>query len=132
MTESYFMNKKENQKKKSWFKTKMIIKLMLLIQFLAIDFESLNNLELYGGYMNDDTADHVTFITWFPKTVVAPFHVTLNQQLHYSLSPRSCCGSVDKTTDSQSWGPRFKSAGSGSSALGQYTLSSLSSPSERT
>ena len=44
----------------------------------------------------------------------------------------SCCGSVDKTTDSQSWGPRFESAGSGSSALGQGTLSSLPSTSERT
>ena len=45
---------------------------------------------------------------------------------------RSCCGSVDKTTDSQSWGPWFESAGSGSSALVQGTLSSLPSPSERT
>ena len=27
---------------------------------------------------------------------------------------RSCCGSVDKTTDSQPLGPRFESAGSGS------------------
>ena len=32
---------------------------------------------------------------------------------------RSCCGSVDKNTDSQLWGPWFKSAGSGSSALRQ-------------
>ena len=38
---------------------------------------------------------------------------------------RSCCGSVDKTTDSQSWGTRFDSAGSGSIALGQDILSSL-------
>ena len=37
-------------------------------------------------------------------------------------------GSVDKTTDSQSWGPQFESAGRGSSALGQCTLSSLPSP----
>ena len=44
---------------------------------------------------------------------------------------RSCCGSVDKTTDSQSWGPQFESAGSGSSSLGQGTLSSLPSPSQR-
>ena len=42
-----------------------------------------------------------------------------------------CCGSVDKTTESQSWGPRFISAGSNSSALGQSTLSSLFSPSDR-
>ena len=45
---------------------------------------------------------------------------------------RSCCGSVDKTTDCRSWGPQFKSAGSGSSVLGQGTLSSLPSPLERT
>ena len=38
---------------------------------------------------------------------------------------------VDKTTDSQSWGLRFESAGSGSSVLGRGTLSSLPSPSER-
>ena len=44
----------------------------------------------------------------------------------------SCCGSVDKTTDSWLWGPWFKSADSGSSALGQGILSSLPSPSERT
>ena len=44
---------------------------------------------------------------------------------------RSCCGSVDKTMDSQSWGPQFESAGSVSNALGQGTLSSLPSPSER-
>ena len=44
---------------------------------------------------------------------------------------KGCCGSVDKTTDSQSWGPRFK-CGSGSIALWQGTLSSLPSPSERT
>ena len=44
----------------------------------------------------------------------------------------TCCGSVDKTMDSQLWGPQFESAGSGSSALGQGTLSSLPSPSERT
>ena len=43
-----------------------------------------------------------------------------------------CCGSMDKTTDSQSWGPQFESAGSGSSALGQGTLSLLPSPSEMT
>ena len=48
------------------------------------------------------------------------------------VSERSCCGSVDKTTDSQSWGPRFESAGSGSIAVGQGTLSSLPSLSERT
>ena len=52
--------------------------------------------------------------------------------LKIKSSLRSCCGSVDKTTDSQSWDPRFESAGSGSSALGQGTLSSLPSPSERT
>ena len=40
---------------------------------------------------------------------------------------RSCCGSVDKTTDSQIWDYWFKSAGSSRSALGQGTLSSLSS-----
>ena len=34
----------------------------------------------------------------------------------------SCCGSVDKTTDSRPWGPRFESTGSGSSALGQCTI----------
>ena len=45
---------------------------------------------------------------------------------------KSCCGSVDETTDSQLWGPRFESAGSGSSAFGQGTLSSLPNPSERT
>ena len=46
---------------------------------------------------------------------------------------RRCCGSVDKTTDSQSWSPWFESTGSGSSAhLGQGTLSSLPSPLERT
>ena len=50
----------------------------------------------------------------------------------YSIYSRSCCGSVDKTTDSQSRGPWFESACSGSSALGQGTLSSLPSPSERT
>ena len=50
----------------------------------------------------------------------------------YSLQYlRSCCGSEDKTMDPQSWGPRFKSAGSGRSALGHGTLSSLRSPSER-
>ena len=38
-----------------------------------------------------------------------------------AISKRSCCGSVDKTMDSQSWGPQFESAGSGSSALGQGT-----------
>ena len=38
-----------------------------------------------------------------------------------------CCGS-----ESQSWGPRFISADSNSSALGQGTLSSLFSPSDRT
>ena len=48
------------------------------------------------------------------------------------IAARSCCGSVDKTMDSHPWGPRFESAGSGSSALGQSTLSSLSSPLERT
>ena len=42
----------------------------------------------------------------------------------------SCYGSVDKTTDSQSWGSQLESAGS--SALGQGTLSSLPSPSVRT
>ena len=31
--------------------------------------------------------------------------------------PLSCCGSVDKTTDSQPWGPWFESAGSGSSDI---------------
>ena len=45
---------------------------------------------------------------------------------------RSCCGSVDKTTYSQLWGPQFESAGSSSSTLGQGTLSSLPSPLERT
>ena len=54
------------------------------------------------------------------------------QQEWKSLSMRSCCGSVDKAMDSHLWGPRFESAGSGSSALGQGTLSSLPSPSERT
>ena len=39
---------------------------------------------------------------------------------------------IYKTTDFQLGGPRFKSAGSGSSALRQCTLSSLPSPSERT
>ena len=43
---------------------------------------------------------------------------------------KSSCGSVDKTTDSQSWGLQFESAGSGSNALGQCTLSSLPSTSE--
>ena len=37
-----------------------------------------------------------------------------------------------RTTDSQSWVSRFESAGSGSRALGQGTLFSLPSPSERT
>ena len=32
-----------------------------------------------------------------------------------------CCGSVDKTSDSQPSGPQFKSAGNCSSALGQGT-----------
>ena len=49
------------------------------------------------------------------------------------INTELCSWLVDnKTTDSQSWGPRFKSAGSGSSAFGQGTLSSLPSPSERT
>ena len=46
-------------------------------------------------------------------------------------SVMSCCGPVDKTTDSQLWGPRFESPGSGSSDLGQGNLSSLPSPSEK-
>ena len=37
----------------------------------------------------------------------------------------SCCGSVDKTTDSHSWGPQFESTGSGNSAFGQGTLSGI-------
>ena len=48
------------------------------------------------------------------------------------MNLRSCSSSVDKATDSQPWGPRFESTGSSSSALGQGTLSSLPSPSERT
>ena len=48
------------------------------------------------------------------------------------LQYRSCCGSVDKTMDSQSWGPRFEFAGCSSSALGQGTLSSVPIPSEMT
>ena len=52
--------------------------------------------------------------------------------LSLSCGIRSCCGSVDKTINSQSWGPRFESAGSGSTALGQGTLTSLHSPLERT
>ena len=43
-------------------------------------------------------------------------------KLFYDLF--SCCGSVDKTTDCQLWGPQFESAGSGSSTLGQGTLPS--------
>ena len=43
---------------------------------------------------------------------------------------RSSCGSVDKTTDSQSWGPRFESAGSGSSVLGKFLLNWFSSHKE--
>ena len=39
-----------------------------------------------------------------------------------------CNGSMDKTTDSQPWGYRFKSVGSGRRALKQGTLSSLPSP----
>ena len=35
---------------------------------------------------------------------------------------------MDKTTDSQSWDPWLESAGSGSSALDQGTVSSLPSP----
>ena len=37
------------------------------------------------------------------------------------------CGSVDKATDSQPQSPQSESTGSGSSALGQGTLSSLPS-----
>ena len=44
------------------------------------------------------------------------------------IAVRRCCGSVDKTTDSQSWGPWFISTASCSSALGRGTVSSLSSP----
>ena len=50
----------------------------------------------------------------------------------YWHSKRFEAWSVDKTTDSQSWGPRFESAGSGSTALGQGTSSWLPSPSEMT
>ena len=57
--------------------------------------------------------------TWKNKTIIL-------------ILLRSCCGSVDKITDSQPWGPWFESAGSGCSALGQGTLSSLPSHSERT
>ena len=37
----------------------------------------------------------------------------------FFLKLRSCCGSVDKTTDSQSWGLRFEPAGSISRPLGK-------------
>ena len=59
-------------------------------------------------------------------------HVTTSLHTVDLLITRSYCGSVDKTTVSPSWGPRFESAGSGSSALGQGTLSSLHNPSKRT
>ena len=58
-----------------------------------------------------------------------------NPNLSYTHPPitlRSCCDSVDETMDSEPCGPQFESAGSSSSALGQGTLSSLHSPSERT
>ena len=42
------------------------------------------------------------------------------------------CSRVKTVTDSQPWGSQFETADRGSSALGQGTLSSLPSPSERT
>ena len=58
-------------------------------------------------------------------------YIVNHMTIHFTIS-RSCHGSVDKTTDSQPWGPWFKSAGSSSSAHGKGTLSSLPSPLERT
>ena len=56
----------------------------------------------------------------------------IQDQVFCSHQTLSCGGSVDKTTDSLLWGPQFESAGNGSSALGQGTLSSLPSLLERT
>ena len=37
--------------------------------------------------------------------LVSILHVQYNISIKFSVFVRSCCGSVDKTTDSQSWGP---------------------------
>ena len=63
---------------------------------------------------------------------VEPVFSSFDRPTYFEYSTESRCGSVDTTMDSQSWGPRFKSAGSSSSALGQGTLSPLPSLSERT
>ena len=62
-------------------------------------------------------------------------HITVPQHVGYiskvyELKFSILVGAV--SLSSQPWGPRFKSAGSGSSTLGQGTLCSLPSPSERT
>ena len=79
---------------------------------------------LYASYYANSTSSKL-WVLWWLKVLFILWTDTPYEE-------RSCCGSVDKTTDSQSWGPRFKSAGSGSSALRQGTSSSLPSPLERT
>ena len=92
---------------------------------------------------NDEYLNRIYFFNFFiylqrmKKITLLLIHIkhrfkmsitNLNNVPYYKelrLLVRSCCGLVDKTTDSQSWGPWFESAGSGSSALGQGTLSSL-------
>ena len=65
---------------------------------------------------------------WHSQFTIGHVHIIFR----WGFVQCSCCGSVDKTWDSHLWGPRFKSPGSGSSALGQSTLSWLPSPTERT
>ena len=62
--------------------------------------------------------------------IVKPYEVNRSQDTYVY---RWAVGSADKTTDSQSWGPRVKAADcSGSNALGQGTLSLLRIPLEGT
>ena len=82
--------------------------------------------------------DSPTPMHWWEVVGMVEFH-TSSEREKTNTAERVICvfivhvdGSVDKITDSQSWGPHFESYGSSSSALGQGPLPSLSSPLERT
>ena len=101
---------------------------MVTMMLMMIMIDGVGDMNYQGGYWQLRCEillkSASTYFLWLSKMINKMEHNKLKQYFFFNIlsNKMSCCGPVDKTTDSQLLGPWFKCAGSGST-LGQCTLS---------